>query len=128
MKYFPNLVGTLDPDTVCVKELKQAGIKAVRLPEVLRRGEIKSVIMGEIGPWGFTRAWKYWRAEGPGISPDTAENLHEIHGKEVRVDGHCGCPSPKEWFKGFAVGHYHVDTQEGLSALAEVIQGVLDGE
>jgi adenosyl cobinamide kinase/adenosyl cobinamide phosphate guanylyltransferase len=40
------------------------------------------------------------------------------------VDGHCGCPSPREWHHGFAVGLYHVDTQEALNALADTIRRV----
>ena len=43
-------------------------------------------------------------------------------GRDVRVDGHCLAPSPLEWCKGFAVGMYHVDTPEGLKALADTIK------
>jgi hypothetical protein len=43
----------------------------------------------------------------------------------VRVEGHGGCPSPLEYCKGFAVGLYHVDTQKGLNALAQVIKNIL---
>jgi len=39
----------------------------------------------------------------------------------VRVAGHCS-PSPLEWFHGFAVGNYHVDTFTGLKALADIIR------
>ena len=42
----------------------------------------------------------------------------------MRVEGHCGCPSPLEYNKGFAVGLYHVDTPEGLKALADTIKQV----
>jgi hypothetical protein len=57
---------------------------------------------------------------------EAAERLHATHGTQVRVDGHCGCPSPREWFKGFGVGHYHVDTPAGLKALADAIRSVYD--
>jgi hypothetical protein len=80
--------------------------------------------MGALSLWHFTRAWYYWSAEGPGIPCDIAEKLHATHGKQVRVAGHCGCPSPSEWFKGFAVGSYHIDTPEGLKALADVIRSI----
>jgi hypothetical protein len=118
---FPNLAGSDTSDEVCARELEAAGIEVVTLPESCRYGEPKTVVMGQLGMWGFKRAWRYWIAEGPGIPPVEAEALHEEHGKVVRVDGHCGAPSPLEWFKGFAVGHYHVDAQEGLTALAETL-------
>ncbi|KKN88872.1 hypothetical protein LCGC14_0244790 [marine sediment metagenome] len=118
---FSNLAGSEASDEVCTRELERAGIEVVKLPEICRYGEPKTVVMGQLGPWGFRRTWYYWVAEGPGIPPVEAEALHEEHGKVVRVDGHCGAPSPLEWFKGFAVGHYHVDAQEGLTALAETI-------
>lgn len=122
---FLNLAGADGADFICVGELQLAGIKISRLPEMFReKREVKTVIIGEIGPWGFTRAWRYWIAKGPGIPPEIAADLHVDHGEEVRVGGHCGCPSPKERFKGFAVGLYHVDTQEGLNALAEVVRGI----
>lgn len=127
MKQLDNLAGVGAADKACANELRLAGIKVEYLPEVLRgEGEVKTIVVGEIGKWSFERAWCYWIAKGPGIPPDIAAGLHARYGTEVRVDGHCGCPSPKEWFKGFAVGHYHVDTQDGLNALAEVIRGILD--
>lgn len=122
-----NYAGTKDKDKEIAAELTAAGIEAVKLPESLResRGEVKTIVIGQLGPWGFRRAWYYWVAEGPGIPPVYAEDLHKRFGKEVRVAGHCGCPSPLEWYKGFAVGDYHVDTQEGLKALADTIKMVM---
>ena len=122
--YLPNLAGSDESDKVCTQELEAAGITVVALPECARKGETKTCIMGEVGHWSFTRAWRYWVAEGPGLPVEAAEILHEQHGKEVRVDGHCGCPSPREWFKGFGVGLYHIDTQEGLTALAQALAKV----
>ncbi len=122
MTLFPNLAGSDTSDEVCARELEAAGIEVVQLPKVCRYGEPDTIVMGQLGPWGFKRAWYYWVATGPGIPPIEAEALHEKHGKVVRVDGHCCAPSPLEWFKGFAVGHYHVDAPEGLTALAETIK------
>ena len=121
---FPNLAGSDLSNEHCIHELELAGIEVVRLPDVCRYGEANTLIMGQLGPWSFRRAWCYWVAEGPGIPPVEAEALHEQHGKVARVDGHCGAPSPLEWFKGFAVGHYHVDAQEGLTALVETINSL----
>lgn len=129
MTRFPNLAGkTLGVDARCTWELALAKIEVHSLPESTREThpEMRTIIIGGLGDWTFRRAWSYWIAEGPGIPPEIATELHEAHGKEVRVDGHCGCPSPLEWCKGFAVGMYHVDTQEGLNALSRVIRQILE--
>lgn len=128
---FPNLARR-DPTAddiervtaICKAELEAAGID----PHVWSfriDGEVPTKAMGSLSMWGFKRAWYYWTAEGPGIPPDIAEKLHATHGTQVRVAGHCGCPSPREWFKGFGVGNYHVDTPEGLKALADTIRSVV---
>ena len=85
-------------------------------------GEVKTSVIGVLHGWQFKRAWYYWVASGPGIEVEAAERLHATHGQSVRVDGHCGCPSPREWFKGLACGSYHVDDAEGLRALADCIK------
>lgn len=109
----------------CRAELEDAGIKPFEMDIFAERGEVPSRAIGSLESWGFKRAWYYWVAEGPGIPPDIAEKLHAAHGQDVRVAGNCGCPSPLEWHKGFAVGMYHVDTQEGLNALADTIREVV---
>jgi len=119
-----NYAGRSDKDFEISAELMGAGIKIHKLEFLRDRGEVKTSVSGSLFLWSFERAWYYWVAQGPGIPPKYANELHEKFGKDVRVDGHCGCPSPKEWFKGFAVGHYHVDTQEGLNALADTIRKV----
>ncbi len=119
-----NYAGMSDKDREIGDELRIVDIE-VHEHEILRnQGEVKTSVRGSLHGWCFSRAWTYWIARGPGIPPRYADELHEKHGQEVRVDGHCGCPSPKEWFKGFAVGHYHVDTQLGLKALANTIRRV----
>jgi len=89
--------------------------------------EVPSAIIGFLNGWRFRRAWYYWVAE----TRETpllfryADELHAAHGREVRVDGHCGCPAPREWHNQdwhIGVSLYHVDTQEGLNALAEMIK------
>lgn len=128
MKDFPNYAGRDDVDAELSKELEDAGINAVCI-NILRKssGEVVTGVMGELEPsgWGFRRAWYYWVASGPGIPPNFADKLHEEFGQEVRVDGHCGCPSPKEWCNGFGVGMYHVDSRRGLKALADVIKQIM---
>jgi hypothetical protein len=111
-------------DAQCEQELTNAGIPIEKLPESLRksRGEVQTIIIGSLHGWAFTRAWYYWIAKGPGIELVAATKLHEAHGKEVRVAGHGLAPSPLEWYKGLAVPDYHVDTHEGLKALADTIK------
>ncbi len=123
-----NYAGMSDKDDEIASELRIAKIEVQKLPERMRDNhpEMRTIIVGQLGPWCFKRAWYYWVAEGPGIPPYYANTLHKQFGKVVRVDGHCGCPSPKEWLKGFAVGHYHVDTQEGLNALAGTIRTIIE--
>lgn len=110
------------------KELQMAHIEAHKYPGKSvwfeRQTEVPSQFIGGCFSWTFKRAWNYYVAEGPGIPSDLAEEFHAQWGKEVRVDGHCGCPSPLEWFKGFACGHYHIDTQEGLNAFVELLKSI----
>lgn len=123
---FPNLAGKPDIDDICAFELEQAGITVLRI-ECLRNDhpEVHTAVRGELPYWGFHRNWYYWVARGAAIPPDYAERLHARHGKVCRVNGHCGCPSPFEDAKGFGIGLYHVDTQEGLCALADTIRSVM---
>ena len=119
---FPNYAGRADVDDDLAAELETAGIPVQRMPEILRKGEVNSVIVGWLHTWAFRRAWYYWDASGPGLPPQYADALHVLFGKEVRVAGHCGCPSPLEWYKGFAVGSYHIDTPRGLRALGDALK------
>ncbi|KKL10923.1 hypothetical protein LCGC14_2550960 [marine sediment metagenome] len=120
-----NYAGKYDADEAISNELQLAGIGIYKLPKGFREQyEVKTIITGTLYDWTFKRAWSYWVAEGPGISVEVAEQLHKHYGKEIRVAGHCGCPSPTEWYHGFGVGLYHIDTQEGLNALSKKIKGI----
>ncbi len=110
-------------DRIVQAELNAAGITPHKLTYG-PNGEVPTRYIGILYSWDFRRAWRYYIAKGPGVPPDVAEEFHKTWGNEVRVDGHCGCPSPLEWFKGFAVGHYHIDTQEGLNAFAGLLQSI----
>ncbi len=127
--FFFNLAGVSAAlvDAQCRKELDIAGIDVTALPEVCRKsGEVKTIIVGSYAGWTFTRAWRYWIAKGPGIPVTEATKLHERHGNVTRVDGHCGCPSPLEQNKGLATGFYHIDAQEGLNALKQTLERVVN--
>jgi hypothetical protein len=106
-------------------ELAEAGCEVMENDILLEScGEVPTSLGGIQCRWSFRRAWRYWVAKGPGIPPDTAEAFHQTWGQEVRVDGHCGCPSPLEMFEGFAVGHYHIDTQAGLNAFVALLKSL----
>jgi hypothetical protein len=135
---FPNKAGDHeDSDAILTEELHAAGIESIwdhykpgemqAMREVIRKqsGEVKTSVIGGLHGWAFKRAWYYWEATGPGIDVWTAELLHKTHGKVVRVDGDAGCQSPREAFKGLAVGRYHVDTPAGLKALADTIKSLV---
>lgn len=112
-------------DQVCSDELKQAGIKVTKL-EIFRKGEVQTAVLGSLNGWVFERYWRYWVAKGPGIPPDKAQAFHEAAGLKhgVRVEGHCMAPTPLEECCGFAVGMYHIDTQEGLNVFARLLREI----
>jgi hypothetical protein len=122
-----NAAGDYKCDEYIRKELEEAKIPYVEL-EVFRHGkEVPSALIGDLHGWVFRRAWRYWvaRSERTVLLFQYAEPLHEKYGNEVRVDGHCCCPSPKEWLNQpwhIGVNCYHVDTQDGLNALVKAIK------
>lgn len=127
MNGFPNMAGKPDIDDALAAELEAAGIHAGRYPFLKNeKHEVDTSVRGDLHGWRFERAWYYWRCSGPGIEVAAAERLHAEHGKDVRVAGHCGCPSPTEWYDGLAVGDYHVDTPAGLKALADTIKSLVE--
>lgn len=123
MSNFSNMAGRTGIDSALEAELSAAGITINNMGMLLRdRGEVRTGVIGTLHGWLFERAWVYWRAQGPGLPPAYADPLHKTHGREVRVEGHCGCPSPLERYQGFGVSNYHVDTPEGLKALADALK------
>ena len=132
-KIFPNLArkqedtaSWAEVDAAVLHELQCAGIKAEGPHEFLRKpnGEVPTAYIGSHCLWSFRRAWYYWIASGPGIPPDKAEEFHKTWGQQVRVEGHCGCPSPLEWRHGFAIGSYHIDTLDGLCAFVKLLKSI----
>ncbi|RJQ26726.1 hypothetical protein C4577_02960 [Candidatus Parcubacteria bacterium] len=112
-------------DSQVEEELRTAGVFTHQYHRRTNK-EVPTIYVGTHRRWLFERAWRYWVATGPGIPPDKAEDFHKKWGKEVRVEGHCGCPSPLEWNSGFAIGMYHIDTQEGLNAFARLLEQIHD--
>ena len=122
-----NLAGVLGCESTIKDELAYAGITCHYIDP--GRSEVPSHICGRLCGWTFTRAWYYWRATGPALPFKYAAPLHELIGKEVRVGGHAGCPSPEKWYGKtgpipniIGVPSYHIDTQEGLTIFAATLK------
>lgn len=111
-------------DTQCEKELTVACIPMERAEFLREKREVPTALLGQLDLWSFRRAWYYWVAEGPGVPADKAEEFHKSYGTQCRVNGHCGCPSPLEQNHGFGIGMYHIDTQEGLNAFAQLLKSI----
>lgn len=122
-----NLAGNKDCDIWTEQELNDAGIPFLKFDFLRNQGEVPSVVIGMLDGWEFRRAWYYWIA----VAKDTnlqfkyADELQSYFGNEVRVAGYAGGINPHEWYKekwNTGVTSYHIDTQEGLNALAQIIK------
>lgn len=130
---FPNKAGDhADTDDILRAELKAAGIPTFQeaegkppeyMADLLRAqsGEVKTSVRGVLCGWTFERSWYYWRANGPGIPVEVAERLNNQYALELRVAGMASGDDPRRCFYGLGVGSYHIDTQEALNALAQVL-------
>lgn len=96
-----NLAGRGWVDSKISKELSEAKVGAV-VHDFPLGTEVKTSVTGKLGNFEFTRAWYYWAVKGE-VPIKVAQELYEdpIGRKDVRVVGHCACPSPEEW-----VEHY----------------------
>lgn len=122
--------GQLPDDLAIAGELAQAGIPLMEgIKESFRKflggsPEVRTISVGELHGWVFHRHWSYWVAKGPGIPYEDAVALHEKQ-LAVRIEGHCADPHPREYTHGLGAGSYHIDTSEGLRALADTIKAVV---
>jgi hypothetical protein len=91
-----NLAGKEDCDVYIRHELRHARIPIVDAP--LLKGEVPSRIRGQLKDFVFEREWYYYVVVG--VMPlEVALALYEdpLGRDDVRVGGHCGCPSPLEY-------------------------------
>jgi len=129
-----NLAGKTRADLHILNELEEAGIEIVEGER--SQGEVPYTLTGKLADWNFLRAWCYWVANAEkGLPLEVATELHKrkydgkgkephnTYGHVVRVAGNCGCPPPEKWLndKGM-IDSYHIDSQEGLNALADAIR------
>lgn len=100
-----NLAGNPECDKFIEDELYLAGIPSVRGPRVTR--EVGASITGQLGPFSFSRAWRYWVVTGP-VPLRVARVIYEdrIGRTDIRAGGHSGCLAPE------TQAHYFWTTQE----------------
>ncbi len=149
-----NLVGVEECDVTIRIELEKAGIDIYNIKE-LGRSEVPYTLYGGLGgkpldeegqafmdrhglmiasiksfvSFTFTRAWYYWVVNGY-VPLDIAVEMYENPNgrKDIRANGHCGCPPPSEQLVRHkvcgmdVVGSYHIDTQEGLNYFVETLK------
>jgi len=111
-----------DVDEQIKKEATEAGL--IVTDYFSREGEVPTKLFVHGYRWSFERAWYYWRAKGLGIPPEFAVPFDKVWGKQVRVDGDCACRGAEFWGEGFAIGSYHIDTQEGLNAFVQLLASI----
>lgn len=96
-----NLAGNPEADEYIKRELTRCGITIV--DNMKENSEVPYTVIGKLGKFEFRRAWYYWVVDGR-VPIDIAMALwyNPVGQTDIRVDGHCGCPSPKEfgtrWF------------------------------
>lgn len=115
-----NLAGKEDCDKYIIEELLKVGVMAVPLPKS-NHPEVKSLYEGQFLGWKFRRQWYYWSVScedvlGHGLDMKYASPLHALAGQEVRLAGHCGCPSPDDgfWMEKFDKDGNHLIAQKDL--------------
>jgi hypothetical protein len=88
-----------------------------------------SVMDDDVASFRFRRAWYYWMVSGY-VPLNVAMEMYAdpVGKKDIRVDGHCGCPSPDE-YQGrpliagqHCINSYHIDSQEGLNLFAATLK------
>jgi hypothetical protein len=95
-------------------------------------GLVNFQVLQSCAEFRFARQWSYYIATGY-VPMEVAIELYEhpIDRKDVRVQGHCGCPDPREYrpvqngplIAGMrCVDCYHIDSQEGLNLFVETLR------
>lgn len=77
-------------------ELHRCKIKSIEIED--NHPEVHTTIGGQLGVYTFRRQWYYWSVSGL-VPLDIAEMLYAdpCGRKDIRVGGHCGCPSPTSY-------------------------------
>jgi len=119
-----DLSGVVDCDVYIRQELEEAGIEVEEIKKIHTR--IPSSLIGKIGAWTLWRRRVSWRASacvGDGIPKEYAEDLNDYYFEVIRVGGMSdGCEVHEYASDRGTIGRYHIDTQEGLNAFADLVR------
>lgn len=90
-----NLAGKPNADQYIRSELERCGINVVEHNEALA-GEVHTTLTGSLKGFVFQRRWYYWSVSG-NVPLKVARALYNdnVGREDIRVNGHCGCPSPE---------------------------------
>ena len=91
---------------------------------------IKFDVLDDVASFRFSRNWYYWCAYGYVPMPVAIELYeHPVGHASIRVEGHCGCPDPREYMarRPLVAGQrcvtaYHIDTQEALNLFVATLR------
>lgn len=95
-----NLAGVAECDTDIKRELSRSYIDAADIEK--SNTEVPYSVIGKLGDMTFRRGWSYWVVDCR-LPLEIARALYAdpVGKTDIRVAGHCGCPSPEEgaeWF------------------------------
>lgn len=91
---------------------------------------IKFEFLSDAASFRFQRHWYYWSAYGY-VPMTAAVEMYEseIGRHSIRVEGHCGCPDPREYVASRplvagqrCVSAYHIDTQDALNMFVATLR------
>lgn len=96
---------------------------------IIRAHQRVEFIDADIASFKFIRCWYYWSVTGY-VPMDVAMEMYNdpIGRTAIRVEGHCGCPSPEDYTSQPLVAgkqcirSYHIDSQEGLNLFVETLR------
>lgn len=96
-----NLAGVATCDEDIRRELARSYIDAVDVEE--GNTEVPYSVIGKLGDMTLRRAWYYWAVKCR-VPLEIAKALYAdpVGRTDIRVAGHCGCPTPEESAEWFA--------------------------
>lgn len=117
-----NLASDRQATTYVIEELEEAGIELVPCLNDMKHYEVPSAVAGKLGDFTFRRYWYYWVVNGSMPAP-IARVMNATWAHIIRVDGYAGGTDvTRPMHHRLGVTTYHVDEQNGLNLIAEVVR------
>ncbi len=117
-----NLAANREATTYVIEELEEAWIDLVPCLGDMKHYEVPSAVSGKLGDFTFRRYWYYWVVKGVMPAP-IARVMNEVWSTVIRVDGYAGGTDVgRKEHARLGVLTYHVDEQNGLNMIAEVVR------